>query len=66
MHALRVRPSECAYIGDIGSDMQAAASAGMRAVLVPNPATRLEEVTAAPVVARDLDSAVRLLLEERT
>jgi histidinol-phosphate phosphatase family protein len=66
MHALRVRPSECAYIGDIGSDMQAAASAGMRAVLVPNPATRMEEVTAAPVVARDLDSAVRLLLEERT
>jgi beta-phosphoglucomutase-like phosphatase (HAD superfamily) len=46
--------------------MQAAASAGMRAVLVPNPATRMEEVTAAPVVARDLDSAVRLLLEERT
>ena len=36
---------------------------GARSVLVPTPVTRSEEVSAAPVVARDLDGAVDLVLE---
>lgn len=59
---LGVEPRSCAVIGDIGSDMAAAAAAGALGVLVPTPTTRAEEVAAAPVVAADLASAVGLLL----
>jgi D-glycero-D-manno-heptose 1,7-bisphosphate phosphatase len=61
---LGVEPSECAVIGDIGADVQAARAAGARAVLVPTPVTRPEEIAAAPEVATDLDAAVTLLLGE--
>jgi histidinol-phosphate phosphatase family protein len=63
--ALGVRPEECAVVGDIGADVDAARAAGARGVLVPTPATRPEEVAAAAEVARDLDAAVSLLLEGR-
>jgi len=56
-----VAPGDCAVIGDIGADMGAAAAAGARAVLVPTPVTRPEEVRAAPAVAPDLGGALRLL-----
>jgi D-glycero-D-manno-heptose 1,7-bisphosphate phosphatase len=59
---LGITPGEAAYIGDIGSDLEAAEAAGARGVLVPTSATRREEVDAAREVAADLDQAVRLLL----
>jgi len=59
---LGAEPSRCAVVGDIGADVEAAAAAGARAVLVPNAATRPEEVAAAPEVASDLGAAVDLLL----
>lgn len=59
---LGVEPSACAVIGDIGADIQAALAVGARAVLVPTPATREEEVARAPEVAADLADAVALLL----
>jgi D-glycero-D-manno-heptose 1,7-bisphosphate phosphatase len=60
--ALHVRPEEIVVVGDIGSDVRAAAAAGARGILVPAPATRAEEVEAAPVVASDLEAAVDLVL----
>jgi histidinol-phosphate phosphatase family protein len=59
---LGVAPGEVALIGDIGSDMDAAAAAGASAVLVPTAVTRLGEVLDAPVVASDLLMAVRMVL----
>jgi beta-phosphoglucomutase-like phosphatase (HAD superfamily) len=55
---LGVAASQIVVIGDIGSDLQAAQAAGARSVLVPNGATRAEEIAAAPVVASDLRAAV--------
>ncbi|ARJ06351.1 hypothetical protein GCM10010988_15810 [Cnuibacter physcomitrellae] len=60
--ALGVDPTETAVIGDIGADVGAATSAGARAVLVPTPLTRQEEIDAAPLVADDLAGALDLLL----
>jgi D-glycero-D-manno-heptose 1,7-bisphosphate phosphatase len=60
--ALGVPPDRLAVIGDIGADVAAAWAAGARAVLVPTPVTRSEEVAAAPEVAPDLLTAVRRLL----
>lgn len=60
---LGLDPSEVAYIGDIGADVEAAAAAGATGVLVPTPVTRREEVEAAALVADDLPGAVSLLLE---
>ena len=60
--ALGVEPARCAVVGDIGSDVDAARAAGARAVLVPTARTRPEEVAAAPETARDLESAVELLM----
>lgn len=59
---LRVAPAEVAYVGDIGSDVEAAYAAGARGVLVPTPETLRAEVEAAPEAAPDLWSAVQLLL----
>jgi histidinol-phosphate phosphatase family protein len=61
---LGVRPQDCAVIGDIGADAEAARAAGARAVLVPTPRTRGEEVAAAPEVAGDLARAVAIVLGE--
>lgn len=59
---LGVAPEALAVVGDIGADVEAAAAAGARSVLVPTSATRRREVLAAPVVAADLSAAVELLL----
>ncbi|GAA2424285.1 HAD family hydrolase [Streptomyces macrosporus] len=60
---LGVAPAECVVVGDIGSDMGAARAAGARGVLVPTPVTLPEEVRDAPVVAPDLLTAVRAVLD---
>ncbi|WP_454049321.1 HAD-IIIA family hydrolase [Cellulomonas sp. Marseille-Q8402] len=60
--AIGVPPAACAVVGDIGADLGAAVAAGSRAVLVPTPATRPEEVDAATEVAPDLRSAVARLV----
>ncbi|WP_336646100.1 D-glycero-alpha-D-manno-heptose-1,7-bisphosphate 7-phosphatase [Microbacterium sp. USHLN186] len=57
-------PAEVAMIGDIGADVEAAAAAGARGVLVPTSRTRPDEVQAAAVVVPDLVAAVALLLED--
>jgi D-glycero-D-manno-heptose 1,7-bisphosphate phosphatase len=62
--ALGVPPEEAVMIGDIGADMAAAEAAGMRAVLVPTPVTRPDEVRAAARVAPTAMAAVRLVLVE--
>ncbi|MFC8041367.1 D-glycero-alpha-D-manno-heptose-1,7-bisphosphate 7-phosphatase [Paenarthrobacter sp. NPDC057355] len=59
---LGVAPEESAFVGDIGADIEAATAAGSRAVLVPTPVTRQEEIDAAEVVAPNLSHAVELLL----
>ncbi|WP_037410713.1 HAD-IIIA family hydrolase [Candidatus Solirubrobacter pratensis] len=61
---LGVGPEDCAVIGDIGADVDAACAAGARAVLVPTARTRAGEVAAAPEVAPDLAAAVAQLLED--
>lgn len=60
--ALRVPPERTVVIGDIGSDVAAAAAAGARSVLVPTPVTRAEEVAAAATVCGDLTDATRAAL----
>jgi histidinol-phosphate phosphatase family protein len=59
---LGVAPQRCVVIGDIGTDVQAAHAAGARAILVPTPLTRPDEVAAAPELAPDLGAAVDMLL----
>jgi histidinol-phosphate phosphatase family protein len=63
--ALGADPTRCVVVGDIGADVEAAAAAGARGILVPTPETRPEEVAAAPVVAGDLAAAVALALGEQ-
>jgi len=63
--ALGVAPRDCVVIGDIGADVEAAQAAGARAILVPTPVTRAEEIGAAPLVARDLHEAVNYILTDR-
>ncbi|WP_081416286.1 HAD-IIIA family hydrolase [Gryllotalpicola ginsengisoli] len=59
-----LRPEQLALIGDTAADMGAAAAAGARGILVPNAATRIEEVRRYETAAT-LDEAVRRLLAER-
>ena len=59
---LGLQPADTAMIGDIGADVEAAAAAGARGVLVPTSVTRPEEAAAATLVAADLAGAVDLLL----
>lgn len=62
---LGVSPRDCAVIGDIAADVEAAAAAGARAVLVPTRRTRITEIRAAAQVAPDLLTAVDLVLAGR-
>jgi histidinol-phosphate phosphatase family protein len=62
---LGLDPGECAVVGDIGADVEAARAAGAAAVLVPTVQTLPEEVRDSPVVATDLAHAVALLLGTR-
>jgi histidinol-phosphate phosphatase family protein len=61
--ALAVPVHRCVVVGDVGGDMRAAAAAGAFGVLVPTGITRLAEVAAAEVVARDLGAAVDWILD---
>ena len=54
-----VDPSRCVVVGDIGSDVEAAEAAGAVGILVPTPATRVEEIDSAHRVCPDLDPASR-------
>ncbi|MEU4211746.1 HAD family hydrolase [Streptomyces sp. NPDC026206] len=58
---LGLSPGECAVVGDIGSDMEAAEAAGALGVLVPTALTRPEEVRRAAHRAPHLLAAVRIL-----
>jgi beta-phosphoglucomutase-like phosphatase (HAD superfamily) len=62
---LDVDPARCVVIGDIGADVQAAASAGAVGLLVPTPVTRREEVAAAERRADTLTAAVDDVLAGR-
>jgi HAD superfamily hydrolase (TIGR01662 family) len=55
---LDVLPERCVLIGDIGSDVEAAESAGAHGILVPTPATRADEVRSASHRAATLLAAV--------
>jgi histidinol-phosphate phosphatase family protein len=59
---LGVEPETCALVGDIGADLDAARAAGARGILVPTAATETAELAAAPVVCRDLGTAVAYLV----
>ncbi len=60
--ALGVDPADCAVVGDIGADVEAARAAGARGVLVPTAVTAPDEVSAAAEVVGDLAAAMDLLL----
>jgi len=55
---------DCAMIGDIGSDVDAARAIGMRAVLVPTSVTLEHEIAGAPLVAGSLLEALDAALHE--
>lgn len=57
-----VAAETCVVIGDIGSDIEAAQRAGVRAILVPTPVTRAEEIERAPVVCKNLAEAVERIV----
>ncbi|MDQ0789948.1 HAD family hydrolase [Streptomyces sp. B3I8] len=59
---LGVPVRNCAVVGDIGADIEAARRAGTYGVLVPTPVTRAEEIAGAAYTAPDLGAAVRMLL----
>ncbi|MBI4899559.1 MAG: HAD family hydrolase [Actinobacteria bacterium] len=63
---LGVMPRTALVVGDIGTDMAAAAEAGAQAVLVPTSVTRPEEVASAPRVARTLAEVVDLVCGARS
>jgi HAD superfamily hydrolase (TIGR01662 family) len=60
---LNVDAQDCVVIGDIGSDIEAAAAASARGILIPTAHTRECEVHASIERAVDLSSAVALLLD---
>ncbi|MER7548160.1 HAD-IIIA family hydrolase [Spirillospora sp. NPDC127506] len=62
---LGVPPADCAVIGDAGGDIEAAAAAGARGILVPTGRTRPAEIARAPETAPTLDAAVDLVLGGR-
>ena len=55
---LGVEPARCVVVGDIGSDLAAADSAGASGILVPTPQTRRAEVSAAARVSPTIGAAV--------
>jgi D-glycero-D-manno-heptose 1,7-bisphosphate phosphatase len=61
-----ITPQECALVGDIGSDIDAAHAAGAQAVLVPTPVTLQHEIERAPLVCNDLLQAVDVIIGART
>jgi HAD superfamily hydrolase (TIGR01662 family) len=61
---LGVDPADCVVVGDIGADVEAAAAAGARGILVPNRRTRAGERRAASERAIDLTEVADRLLGE--
>jgi HAD superfamily hydrolase (TIGR01662 family) len=61
--ALNVAPSATVVVGDIATDLEAAANAGAMSIMVPNEKTRREEIEAAPLVAADVRTAAELAVE---
>jgi HAD superfamily hydrolase (TIGR01662 family) len=59
---LGVDPSRTVLIGDIGSDVDAAAAAGASGILVPTDMTLGTEIAAAPAVEMTLNAAVDRIL----
>lgn len=59
---LGVRADRCIVIGDIGADMGSALAAGAGGILVPTPATRPDEIAAAPMCAATIGDAVDMIL----
>jgi histidinol-phosphate phosphatase family protein len=64
-HEVGVDADRCVLVGDIGSDVAAAESAGATGLLVPTPVTRPQEVEAAVHVAADLVEATDRILAGR-
>lgn len=64
--ALGVPVERCVVIGDTAADVGAAAAAGARAILVPNAATRSDEVADASWTAPDLPAALAAVLAEHS
>ncbi|MDV3126931.1 HAD-IIIA family hydrolase [Mycobacterium sp. 21AC1] len=65
--ALGVKAARCVMIGDTGADVQAALSAGARAILIPTERTLPQEITNAhrrAAVAPTLAAAVSLVLRD--
>jgi D-glycero-D-manno-heptose 1,7-bisphosphate phosphatase len=60
--AFGIAPDQCAVIGDIGSDVEAAQNAGACAILVPTPVTLREEIERAPIVCDNVFQAVEQLV----
>ncbi|MDJ0355357.1 HAD-IIIA family hydrolase [Paenarthrobacter sp. PH39-S1] len=60
---LGISPSRTAFVGDIGSDVDAARAAGAVGVLVPTAVTLAHEVAQSRLVAETLDAALQLLLD---
>jgi beta-phosphoglucomutase-like phosphatase (HAD superfamily) len=60
--AFGIAPADCVVIGDRGADIDAAAAAGARALLVRSDKTAEEDVRRAPLVADSLSEAVDLVL----
>jgi len=65
LRRLGVPAGRAAMVGDIGADVEAAAAAGIRGVLVPTAVTRPAEIESAPEIADDLAGAVDLLVGRR-
>jgi HAD superfamily hydrolase (TIGR01662 family) len=61
--ALGLTPHDCAVIGDIGADVEAARAAGARSILVPTAATAASELEGTRLAA-DVLTAVRMLTGE--
>jgi HAD superfamily hydrolase (TIGR01662 family) len=62
---LGVDPARCVVVGDIGSDLEAAAAAGAQGILVPTRVTRVEEIDGAERLAASLVRAVDDILAGR-
>jgi HAD superfamily hydrolase (TIGR01662 family) len=60
--ALGVDPARCVVVGDIGADVEAAAAAGARGILVPTAVTDPAEVARAERVCPTLDVALDAIL----
>ena len=60
---LGVDPSRAVMIGDVGADVEAAATAGVVGILVPTEKTRPEEIRDATLVEPSLGHAVRRILD---